>query len=97
MAEKVIGNKENKKIESQKAEQRKLETKKIDHKKIEKRKKNIRFFKDLKNELKRVTWLSWPKLVKNTLTVIAACLIIGMIIWIFDAAIGKLISWSLLR
>lgn len=68
-----------------------------DNKKVAKKKANLRFFKDIKNELKKVTWLTWPKLVKNTLTVIVACLIIGIVIWIFDAAIGKIISWSLLR
>ena len=71
--------------------------KKGDNKNVAKRKASLRFFKDLKNELKKVTWLSWPKLVKNTLTVIAACLVIGAIIWIFDAAIGSIVKWSILR
>ncbi|NLY96346.1 MAG: preprotein translocase subunit SecE [Clostridiaceae bacterium] len=57
----------------------------------------LKFFKDIRSELKKVTWLSWPKLVKNTITVIAACLVIGIVIWIFDAAISKVITWSLLR
>ncbi|MGI6561825.1 MAG: preprotein translocase subunit SecE [Clostridia bacterium] len=61
------------------------------------KKASLKFFKDIRSELKKVTWLSWPKLVKNTITVIAACLVIGIVIWIFDAAISKVITWSLLR
>ncbi len=72
-------------------------TVKTNDNKIVKKKLRLKFFKDIKSELKKVTWLTWPQLVKNTLTVIAACLMIGVIIWIFDAAIGKLISLTLLR
>ena len=72
-------------------------TVKTNDNKIVKKKLRLKFFKDIKSELKKVTRLTWPQLVKNTLTVIAACLMIGVIIWIFDAAIGKLISLTLLR
>jgi preprotein translocase subunit SecE len=33
------------------------------------KKASLKFFKDIRSELKKVTWLSWPKLVKNTITV----------------------------
>ena len=45
----------------------------------------VTFFKEVKSELKKVVWPSKKQLINNTLIVIAAVLIIGVVIWVFDA------------
>ena len=54
--------------------------------------KIVRFFKELKSELKKVVWPSKGQVIKNTLIVIAAVIIIGIIIWVLDLAFGFGIS-----
>ena len=44
----------------------------------------IRFFKEVKSELKKVTWPSKKQVTKNTLVVIAAVVLIGIVIWVLD-------------
>ena len=55
-----------------------------------KNKKNrvLNFFKDVKSELKKVTWPSFKQVRNNTLIVIVSVLIIGAFIWILDALFG---------
>ena len=50
--------------------------------------KIVRFFKEVKSELKKVVWPSKKQVIKNTLIVIAAVAIIGLIIWVLDLAFG---------
>ena len=52
---------------------------------VKKQNRVIKFFKEVKSELKKVVWPSRKQVVNNTLIVIAAVLIIGIIIWVFDA------------
>ena len=47
-----------------------------------------RFAVEVRNELKRVIWPTWPHVVSNTFTVLALCLIFGVIIWSADYAFG---------
>lgn len=54
--------------------------------------KILRFFKELKSELKKVVWPSKSQVIKNTLIVIAAVIIIGIVIWVLDLAFGFGIS-----
>ena len=54
--------------------------------------KIVRFFKELKSELKKVVWPSKGQVIKNTLIVIAAVIIIGIVIWVLDLAFGFGIS-----
>ena len=44
----------------------------------------LRWLKDLKGELKKVTWPSAKSVVKNVGVVIACVLIVGVFIWAFD-------------
>ena len=44
----------------------------------------VRWFKDLKAELKKVTWPSVKSVVKNVGVVVACVLIVGVCIWAFD-------------
>ena len=43
-----------------------------------------RWFKDLRGELKKVTWPSAKDVVKNVGIVIMCVLIVGVCIWVFD-------------
>ena len=45
----------------------------------------VKFFKEVKSEMKKVVWPSRKQVVNNTLIVIAVVVIIGVIIAIFDA------------
>ncbi len=42
------------------------------------------YFRDMKSELKKVTWASRKQVVRNTIVVLLVVLIIGVLIWIFD-------------
>lgn len=48
----------------------------------------LNFFKEVKSELKKVTWPSFKQVRNNTLIVIVSVLIIGAFIWILDALFG---------
>ena len=43
-----------------------------------------RYFRELKSELKKVVWSTPQQVVKNTLIVIAAVLVVGVFVWLFD-------------
>ncbi|GAE87389.1 preprotein translocase subunit SecE [Acetivibrio straminisolvens] len=59
--------------------------------KVEKTKgKFVKYFKDIKNELKRVIWPTKSQLINNTITVLVMCFIVGVIIWLLDLGFGKL-------
>ena len=56
----------------------------------------LRWFKDLRGELKKVTWPSVKDVVKNVGVVIMCVLIVGACIWVFDylahAVVGALLN-----
>jgi len=43
-----------------------------------------KWFKEMKNELKKVQWPTRKQTVNNTLIVIACVIVVGLFIWIFD-------------
>ena len=43
-----------------------------------------RYFRELKSELKKVVWCTPKQVLKNTLIVIAAVLVVGVFVWLFD-------------
>lgn len=47
-------------------------------------KRIVKFFSELKAELKKVVWPDRKKLVHSTLTVISICLIMALIIFVID-------------
>ena len=51
-----------------------------------------RYFKDLKGECKKITWPTFPNVVKNTLIVIAMCLIVGIGIWVVDYLLSLILG-----
>ena len=56
----------------------------------------LRWLKDLKGELKKVTWPSAKDTIKNVGIVIACVIIVGVCIWVFDylahAVVGALLN-----
>ena len=56
----------------------------------------LRWLKDLKGELKKVTWPSAKDVIKNVGIVIVCVLIVGVCIWVFDylahAVVGALLK-----
>ncbi len=52
----------------------------------------VRYFKDLKGECKKITWPTFPNVVKNTLVVIAVCLIVGIGIWAVDYILSAILG-----
>ena len=51
-----------------------------------------RWFREMKSELKKVTWPNQKTVVKNTGTVLLCSLLIGVCIWIFDGVAYSLIQ-----
>ncbi len=56
----------------------------------------LRWLKDLKGELKKVTWPSAKDTIKNVGVVIVCVIIVGICIWVFDylahAVVGALLN-----
>ena len=61
------------------------------------RKNLVRFFKEVRSELKKVIWPSKTQLRNNTVTVLACCLIVGGIIWIVDEGLTVLMKTVLVK
>ena len=49
-----------------------------------------KFFREIISELKKVVWPTRIQVVKNTITVLIACLLVGAVIWLADAGFGYL-------
>ncbi len=47
-----------------------------------------RWFREMRSELKKVVWPSGKQLVNNTLIVLAAVLVVGVIVCLFDYVAG---------
>ena len=61
------------------------------------RKKIVKFFKDIRNELKKVIWPTRDQLTNNTITVLMVCFLVGAIIWISDEVLTKVVEWTLTK
>ena len=56
----------------------------------------LRWLKDMKGELKKVTWPSGKDTLRNVLVVIACVIVVGVFIWVFDF-VAKLVVEALLK
>lgn len=57
----------------------------------------IQFLKEVRDELKQVTWPS-PQLVKNaTIAVIVLTLLVSVYLWVLDIGFSKIISYIMER
>ena len=61
------------------------------------RKNLVRFFKDIRTELKKVIWPTRDQLINNTITVLLTCLVVGAVIWIADGVLTKVVEWTLAK
>jgi preprotein translocase subunit SecE len=59
--------------------------------------KTVKFFKELRSELKKVVWLNKKQLKNNTITVLVASFIVGAIIWIADFLLDKIVKITLIK
>lgn len=50
------------------------------------------FFKGIFKELKNVTWPTKKQVISNTLSVLAFCLVVGLIIWLCDFGLKSLMT-----
>ena len=50
--------------------------------------KVAKYFRELRSELKKVTWPSVQTVLKNTLVVVACVICVGVFIWLFDFVAG---------
>ena len=57
-----------------------------------KRRSSARFFKDIWNELKKVTWPTGKDLLSSTLAVIVFIVLVGAVIGLFDFGMHSLFS-----
>ena len=53
--------------------------------------KVVRFLKDYKGEIKKITWPNFKSVVKNTIIVLVMCVIIGLFIWAIDLGLNALL------
>jgi len=58
-------------------------------------KKLKKFVTDIRLELKRVTWPTWPELLNYTITVLAVCAVMGTLIYVLDIALSRILLLTL--
>lgn len=56
----------------------------------------LRWLKDMKGELKKITWPGGKDTLRNVLVVIVCVIVVGIFIWVFDF-IAKLVVEALLK
>ncbi len=54
--------------------------------------KNVKFLRDLKGEFKKITWPTFPAVVRNTGVTLVLCAVLGLIICLIDLGLGSLIN-----
>ena len=54
--------------------------------------KMVKYFKEVKSEMKKVVWPTFDKVKKNTFIVIVYVLLVGIVIWGLDGLFTWLIS-----
>ena len=51
-----------------------------------------KFFRDLKGEFKKIVWPSKKQIINNTIIVIIAVILIGLVIWAIDLGLAALVQ-----
>ena len=52
----------------------------------------VKYLKDLRSEIKKVTWPSWKKVVNNTTVVLVGMVASGIVVWAIDSALTALLK-----
>ena len=50
------------------------------------------YFKDVLKELKKVSWPTREQLVNNTISVLVVTLIVGIVVWVSDTVLMRLLT-----
>ncbi len=51
-----------------------------------------KYFRDTKGEFKKIVWPTFPAVVRNTGVTLAVCVVLGLVICLFDFGLGALID-----
>lgn len=51
-----------------------------------------KYFRDTKGEFKKITWPTFKTVVRNTGVTLAVCIVLGIVICLFDFGLGALIN-----
>lgn len=62
-----------------------------------KEKKQTSYFKDMKNELRKVIWPTPKELINNTVAVIAFVIIVAMVVFMLDFVFDNLNNYGIVR
>lgn len=49
----------------------------------------VKYFKDVKGEMKKVVWPTFKQVKNNTIIVLIAIILVGILIWVLDFAFAK--------
>lgn len=52
----------------------------------------VKYFKDLRSEIKKVTWPSWSKVVNNTAVVLIGMCVSAVVVWGIDSILTALLK-----
>ena len=63
-----------------------------ENKNVAKKNKAMKFFRETKSEIKKVSWPSKTQLFHNTVVILAFVIIMTIILSVFDVAFEKLLS-----
>ncbi len=63
-----------------------------ENKNVAKKNKAMKFFRETKSEIKKVSWPSKAQLFHNTVVILAFVIIMTVILSLFDVAFEKLLS-----
>lgn len=55
----------------------------------------VKFFKDLRGEIKKVVWPGKKKVINNTAVVLVAMCVCGIVIWGIDSGLAALLKLAL--
>lgn len=55
-----------------------------------------KFFREVKSEMKKVVWPTWPQTVNNTVIVITVIIIVGLFLAIVDTIFGGVVRGVIL-
>ncbi|KYO69295.1 preprotein translocase subunit SecE [Thermovenabulum gondwanense] len=55
-------------------------------------KRSGKFFKEVRSELKKVTWPTRQELVSSTIVVVTSVALVGLFIWIVDSFLVKILE-----
>ena len=49
----------------------------------------VKYFKDVKGEMKKVVWPTFKQVKNNTIIVLISIILVGILIWVLDIAFAK--------